>query len=293
MSDGQSPLAGRICLVAGASRGVGRGIAKALGEAGATVIVTGRSSEAGPRTDQRSETFEDAAREVEAAGGKGHPYRCDHTSEREVDGLVAWALRRFGRLDCVVDAVWGGNEGYDGERYPDGSSFGTPFWRRPVARLGESFEAGVYAQLLLARAVAPAMVQMRSGLIVTVSFDTEGGYLGDVFYDLAKAAANRLTLAMAQELKPFGVTALGLSPGHVLTERVRDAGLGSETTETPLYAGRAVAALAADAQVARHAGQVLHVADLAREYGFTDRDGSQPGRYLINNGQGGTDVAQG
>jgi len=293
VSDGQSPLAGRICLVAGASRGVGRGIAKALGEAGATVIVTGRSSEAGPRTDQRSETFEDAAREVEAAGGSGHPYRCDHTSEREVDGLVAWALRRFGRLDCVVDAVWGGNEGYDGERYPDGSSFGTPFWRRPVARLGESFEAGVYAQLLLARAVAPAMVQMRSGLIVTVSFDNEGGYLGDVFYDLAKAAANRLTLAMAEELKPFGVTALGLSPGHVLTERVRDAGLGNETTETPLYAGRAVAALAADAQVARHAGQVLHVADLAREYGFTDRDGSQPGRYLINNGQGGSDVAQG
>lgn len=287
------PLTGRICLVAGASRGVGRGIAKALGEAGATAIVTGRSSEAGPRTDQRSETFEDAAREVEAAGRKGHPYRCDHTSEREVDGLVAWALRRFGRLDCVVDAVWGGNEGYDGERYPDGSGFGTPFWRRPVARLGGSFETGVYAQLLLAKAVAPAMVQMRAGLIVNVSFDTAGGYLGDVFYDLAKAAANRLTLAMAQELKPFGVTVLGLSPGHVLTERVRDAGLGDQTTETPLYAGRAVAALAADAQVACHAGQVLHVADLAREYGFTDRDGSQPGRYFINNGQGGTDVAQG
>jgi NAD(P)-dependent dehydrogenase (short-subunit alcohol dehydrogenase family) len=128
------PLASKICLVAGASRGLGRGIAKALGEAGATVIVTGRSSEAGPRTDQRLETFEDTAREVEAAGGKGHPYRCDHINEREVDGLVSWSLRRFGRLDCVVDAVWGGNEGYDGERYPDGSQFGTAFWRRPVAR---------------------------------------------------------------------------------------------------------------------------------------------------------------
>jgi NAD(P)-dependent dehydrogenase (short-subunit alcohol dehydrogenase family) len=287
------PLADRICLVAGASRGVGRGIAKALGDAGATVIVTGRSSEAGPHTDQRPETFEDAAREVEAAGGKGHPYRCDHTSEREVDGLVSWALRRFGRLDCVVDAVWGGNEGYDGERYLDGSGYGTPFWRRPVGRLGESFEAGVYAQLLLTRAVAPAMVQMRSGLIVTVSFDTDGGYLGDVFYDLAKAAMNRMSFAMAQELAPFGVTSLGLSPGHVLTERVRDAGLAADTTETPLYAGRAVAALAADAQVARHAGRILHVADLARLYGFTDRDGSQPGRYVINDRQGGGDVAQG
>jgi NAD(P)-dependent dehydrogenase (short-subunit alcohol dehydrogenase family) len=227
------------------------------------------------------ETFEDTAREVEAAGGKGQPYRCDHTNEREVDQLVSWALRRFGRLDCVVDAVWGGNEGYDGERYPDGSAFGAPFWRRPVARLGESFESGVYAQLLLARAVAPAMVQMRQGLIVTVSFDTADGYLGDVFYDLAKTAMNRLSFAMAQELKPFGVTALALSPGHVLTERVRDAGMTEEATETPLYAGRAVAALAADPEVARHAGKVLHVADLARTYGFTDADGSQPERFTL------------
>ncbi len=293
MTTAQPSLSGRICLVAGASRGLGRGIARALGEAGATVIVTGRSSEAGPRTDQRSETFEDTAREVEAAGGKGYPYRCDHTSERDVDGLVAWALRRFGRLDCVVDAVWGGNEGYDGERYPDGSGFGTPFWRRPAARLGESFESGVYAQLLLARAVAPAMVQARSGLIVTLSFEMAGDYLGDVFYDLAQAAMNRLSFAMAQELEPFGVTALGLSPGHVLTERVRDAGLGDQTTETPLYAGRAVVALAGDPDVARHTGQVLHVADLARAYGFTDRNGSQPARYVITNEQGGGDVAQG
>ncbi len=282
MSEAPRPLAGKICLVAGASRGVGRGVARALGEAGATVIVTGRSSEAGPRTDNRTETFEDTAREVEAAGGKGCPYRCDHTQEREVDQLVSWCLRRFGRLDGVVDAVWGGNEGYDGERYPDGSAYGAPFWRRPVARLAQNFESGVYAQLLLARAVAPAMVQMRKGLIVTVSFDTTAGYLGDVVYDLAKDSMNRLTLAMGHELKPFGVTALGLSPGHVLTERVADAGLAAETTESPLYAGRAVAALLADPDVARHAGQVLHVADLARSYGFTDRDGAQPARFSMS-----------
>jgi len=270
VSEPERPLANRVCLVAGASRGLGRGIARALGEAGATVIVTGRSSEAGPRTDHRPETFEDTAREVDAAGGKGHPYRCDHTQEREVDQLVSWCLRRFGRLDGVVDAVWGGNEGYDGERYPDGSAFGAPFWRRPVARLGQSFESGV-----------PAMVQARKGLIVTVGFDTSAGYLGDVVYDLAQAAMNRLTLAMGQELKPFGVTALGLSPGRVATERVRDAGLATEAFETPAYAGRAVAALLADADVARHTGQVLSVADLARLYGFTDRNGSQPARYEI------------
>ncbi len=274
------PLADKVCLVAGASRGLGRGIARALGAAGATVVVTGRSSEAGPRTDNRSETFEDTAREVDLAGGRGHPYRCDHIVEREVDQLVSWALRRFGRIDVMVDAVWGGNEGYDGERYPDGSAFGATFWRRPVARLGQGFESGVYAQLLLARAVAPAMVSARSGLMVTVSYDTSA-YLGDVFYDAAKAAMNRMTLAMAHELKPYGVTALGLSPGHVLTERVRDAGMADETTETPLYAGRAVAALAADANVARHAGKVLHVADLAATYGFTDADGAQPARFEL------------
>jgi NAD(P)-dependent dehydrogenase (short-subunit alcohol dehydrogenase family) len=215
------------------------------------------------------------------AGGRGHPYRCDHTQEREVDQLISWSLRRFGRLDCVVDAVWGGNEGYDGQLYPDGSAYGTPFWRRPVARLGQNFESGVYAQLLLARAVAPAMVQRREGLIVTVGFDTAEAYLGDVVYDLAKAAMNRLTFAMGLELKPFGVTALGLSPGHVLTERVRDAGLAGETTETPLYAGRAVAALLADADVARHAGETLRVADLARLYGFTESDGTRPERFTI------------
>jgi NAD(P)-dependent dehydrogenase (short-subunit alcohol dehydrogenase family) len=268
-----------VCLVAGASRGVGRGIAQALGEAGATVVVTGRSSEAGPRTDGRSETFEDTAREVNTFGGRGHPYRCDHTSEREVDQLVSWMLRRFGRIDLAVDAVWGGNEGYDGIRYGDGSSWGTPFWRRPVARLGASFEAGVYAQLLLARAVVPAMVSAKRGLIITVGLDTDNGYLGDVFYDLGKTAMNRLTLAMAAELRPFGVTALGLAPGHVRTERVMDAGLGDTASESPLYAGRAVAALAADADVRRHGGQVLHVADLADTYGFTDRDGTRPPRF--------------
>ncbi len=274
-------LARRICLVAGASRGVGRGVARALGEAGATVIVTGRSSEAGPRTDARPEVIEDTAREVEAAGGRGVHYVCDHTKEREVDTMVSWALRRFGRIDVLVNAVWGGNEGFDGERHADGSRFGTPFWRRGPASLGHALETGLYAQYLTSRAVAPAMVSARQGLIVTISFDTAGGYLGDVVYDVAKAAMNRLSLAMGAELKPHGVTALALSPGFVRTERVVEAGQAEEATETPRYAGRAVAALAGDAEVARFAGQMLHAADLARLYHFTDDDGSQPERFTI------------
>jgi NAD(P)-dependent dehydrogenase (short-subunit alcohol dehydrogenase family) len=274
-----STLANRICLVAGASRGVGRGVARALGEAGATVIATARSSETGARTDGRSEVIEDTAREIDAAGGRGHHYICDHTREREVDTLVSWCLRRFGRIDLLVNAVWGGNEGFDGERHADGARFGTPFWRRNAASLGHALETGVYAQYLTSRAAAPAMVAARSGLIVTVSFDTAPGYLGDVVYDVAKAAMNRLSFAMASELGAHGVTALTLSPGFVRTERVHDAGMAGDATESPRYAGRAVAALAGDPDVARFAGQVLHAADLARQYHFTDDDGSQPARF--------------
>ncbi len=279
MTSPVTSLANRICLVAGASRGVGRGVARALGEAGATVIVTARSTEAGARTDQRSEVIEDTAREIDAAGGHGHHYVCDHTKEREVDTMVSWALRRFGRIDVLVNAVWGGNDGFDGTRHADGSQFGTPFWRRGPHTLGKALESGLYAQYLTSRAVAPAMVAAKKGLIVTISFDTGPGYLGDVVYDVAKASMNRLSLAMATELKPHGVTALALSPGFVRTERVIDAGQADEATETPRYAGRAVAALAADADIARHAGQILHAADLARLYHFTDDDGSQPPRF--------------
>ncbi len=274
-------LSGKVCLVAGASRGVGRGIARGLGEAGATVIVTARSSETGPRTEMRPEAVEDTAREVDAAGGQGHHYLCDHRSERAVDALVHWTLRRFGRIDVAVSSVWGGNEGYDGSRYPDGAEWGTPFWRRSAEPYGRFLEGGPHAALLLARAVAPPMVAARAGLIALVSFGTKEGYLGDLFYDTAKAATNRLALAFAEELRPHGVTALALSPGFVATERVRDLGQAERATESPLYAGRAVAALAADAAVARHAGHVLHAGDLARTYGFTDADGTRPERFRI------------
>lgn len=271
----------KVCIVTGASRGIGRGIATALGEIGASVIVTGRSSEAGPGTDGRRETIEDTARAVDAAGGTGLPYRCDHTNDREIDGLVAWTLRRFRRIDLLVHCVWGGNEGYDGRTYPDGSSYGTPFWRRPVGMVTRGLETGPYTALLTARAVAPVMTGAGGGLMVFLTYDDDGAYLGDIAYDLAKNSLNRLVLGMGQELAPHGVTALALSPGHVLTERVRDAGLAAHTTETPLYAGRAVAALLGDAQVGRFAGRVLHVAELAKSHSFTDLDGTQPARFRI------------
>lgn len=277
-------LASRVCLVAGASRGVGRGVARALGEAGATVIVTARSTETGQRTDGRAEVIEDTAREVDAAGGRGHHYICDHTKERDVDTLVSWCLRRFGRIDVLVNAVWGGNEGFDGTRHADGAQFGTPFWRRGSRSLGHALESGLYAQFLTSRAVTPAMVSAKKGLIDSISFDTGPGYLGDVVYDLAKTAMNRLSLAMAEELKPHGVSAMVVSPGFVRTERVVDAGMAADATETARYAGRAVAALAADPDVGRFSGQIVHAADMARLYHFTDDDGSQPSRFIPDRG---------
>lgn len=277
-------LASRVCLVAGASRGVGRGVARALGEAGAAVIVTARSTETGQRTDGRAEVIEDTAREVDAAGGRGHHYICDHTKERDVDTLVSWCLRRFGRIDVLVNAVWGGNEGFDGTRHADGAQFGTPFWRRGSRSLGHALESGLYAQFLTSRAVTPAMVSAKKGLIVSISFDTGPGYLGDVVYDLAKTAMNRLSLAMAEELKPHGVSAMVVSPGFVRTERVVDAGMAADATETARYAGRAVAALAADPDVGRFSGQIVHAADMARLYHFTDDDGSQPSRFIPDRG---------
>jgi NAD(P)-dependent dehydrogenase (short-subunit alcohol dehydrogenase family) len=279
MSDNYPPA--YLCIVAGASRGVGRGIARALGEIGATVIVTGRSIELSTRTDNRTETIEDTARLVDAAGGQGIPYRCDHTNEREVDTLISWALRRHGRIDVAVSSVWGGNEGYDGERYRDGSAWGTPFWRRPGAGFGVAMETGSYAAFLLAKAVAPTMVAARKGLLAFVSYDDGGAYLGDVFYDLGKASLNRLALACGTELKPHGVTAMAISPGHVRTERVMDAGIAEAGSESPLYAGRAIAALVRDKDMLRYAGTVQAAADLARHYAFTDEDGSQPERFRI------------
>jgi NAD(P)-dependent dehydrogenase (short-subunit alcohol dehydrogenase family) len=242
------PLGGRTCLVAGGSRGVGRGIALALGEAGARVIVTGRSSEAGAATDARPETIEETAREVSARGGEGLLFRCDHAEQREIDALMGYVRRVAPKLDLAVLNVFGGNDGFDGD-------------------------------LLTAQALAPFMVAARKGLIIVTTFDADGAYLGDAFHDLAMASTARLAFVMAKDLAPHKVTVLALSPGLVRTERVVAAGLGEEAKESPLYAGRVVARLAGDGGVARFAGQVLHVADLARLYEVQDVDGSQPARY--------------
>lgn len=276
---GPKPLAGRLCLVAGASRGVGRGVALALGEAGATVIATGRSTRFGYRTEGRQETVEDTVEDIDAAGGSAYPYVCDHTDTKALQELATWLLRRHGAPDVVVFAVWGGNEGFDGSRYADGSSWGAPFWQRGLEGLERALETGAYAYFATLRALVPLMAKRGTGLVVAIGFDGEGAFLGDAWYDLGKATIRRASEIAAHELAPAGITALHLSPGHVGTERVAEAGHG--TVETPVYTGRAVAALAADDDVARFSGQSLFVADLAGTYAFTDADGGRPERLRI------------
>jgi NAD(P)-dependent dehydrogenase (short-subunit alcohol dehydrogenase family) len=275
------PLAGRVCIVAGASRGVGRGIALALGEAGATVVCAARSSRFGARTEGRPETIEDVAEAVSEAGGEGLPYRCDCTDPKALHEFSAWVLRRLGPPHLLACSVWGGGEGFDGERHADGSPYGTPFFRRPLRGFEVALTTGPYALLATARAFVPLMLNAGAGLIVAIGFDAPEGAVEDGVDDLGWAGIRRAAGIVARDVQGLGLTAVHLSPGFVRTERVVAAGLADQATESPFYAGRAVAALAADPQVAAWHGRSLFVADLARHYGFTDADGSQPGRFEL------------
>lgn len=284
------PLQGKVAVVTGASRGAGRGVAIELGVAGATVYVTGRSTRAAPVStygsilaasdmDALPGTIEDTAEEVTAHGGRGVPVRCDHTRTEEVEALFTRVQRDEGRLDLLVNNAWGGHEVFDGV-------FEAPFWERPLAEWDAMFDRGVRNHLVASRSAAPLFVRQRHGLIVTTTFWDRDRYLkGNLLYDLAKSAMNRLTFAMAQELRPHGVASLAVSPGWMRTEFVLAGHKTDEAswrerpalarTESPRYLGRAVAALAADPAVLNKSGAVHRVADLAREYGFTDVDGRQ------------------
>jgi NAD(P)-dependent dehydrogenase (short-subunit alcohol dehydrogenase family) len=274
------PLAGRVCIVAGASRGVGRGIAQALGEAGATVICSARSTRFGYRTEGRPETVEDTAELVTEAGGRGQPYVCDHTDARALHDFAAWTLRRFGPPDLVAVSVWGGNEGFDGRAHADGTAFGTPFFRRPLTGVEVALRTGPLALVATARAFVPLMAQAGKGLLISVGFDAQGASLGDPVWDLGMNGILAAAGIVSREAAPVGVTALHLTPGFVRTERVIDAGMAEDATETPFYAGRAVVVLALDPDVRGKAGASLFVADLAVEYGFADADGTRPARFV-------------
>jgi NAD(P)-dependent dehydrogenase (short-subunit alcohol dehydrogenase family) len=286
----QRPLENFVAVVTGASRGAGRGIAVELAAAGATVYVTGRSTRERPATTyagilalsglpELPGTIDATADEAARHGGRAVAVRCDHTLEEDVAALFSRVQRDEGRIDLLVNNAWGGHEVFDGV-------FEAPFWEHPLAQWDAMFDRGVRNHLLASRHVAPMMVQQRRGLIVTTTFWDRDRYLrGNLLYDLAKATMNRLAFGMAEELRPHGVTSLAVSPGWMRTEFVLAGHKTDEEhwqerpalsrTESPRYLGRAVAALAADAGVSKKSGKVYRVADLAKEYGFTDVDGRQ------------------
>jgi NAD(P)-dependent dehydrogenase (short-subunit alcohol dehydrogenase family) len=277
-----------IALVTGASRGAGRAIAVELGTAGATVYVTGRSIRGGPTTDNVPGTVDDTAQAVSARGGRGIAVRCDHTVDTDVESLFDRIRSDHGRLDILVNNVWGGYENPDCRPLPM-----VPFWEQPLQQWDRMFDAGVRAHLTASRLAVPLMLPQRRGLIVSTTANLEPlGYLRNMFYDLSKSAVHRLVWAMAQEVREHHIASLAVAPGFMRTERIVEAfrRAGAEAAldgpggpkETPAYLARAVVALAADERVIEKTGQLLEVGALAREYGFTDLDGSQPAPFRIS-----------
>jgi len=276
-----------VALVTGASRGAGRGIALELGSAGATVYVTGRSAAGGPTTDGVPGTIDETAAEVTSRGGRGIAVRCDHTVDADVESLFARIRGDHGRLDLLVNNVWGGYEHSECKPLPM-----APFWEQSLHQWDGMFTAGVRAHLAASRLAVPLMLPQGRGLIVSTTANLAAlPYLPNIFYDLSKHTISRLVWAMAHELRDRGIAVLAVAPGFMRTERVTEAfrragaiaaldGPGGPK-ETPVYLGRAIAALAADPRALERSGQRLEDGTLAQEYGFTDADGTQPAPFRV------------
>ena len=285
----QKPLAGRVALVAGATRGAGRGIARALGDAGATVYCTGRSITGRPSPYGRPETINETAAMIKAAGGTAVALRVDHTSEKEVKALFRRILRAHKRLDIVVDSVAGED--------PLMGQYGF-VWQADLTTADAIFRQGLTSRIITAKHAALAMMPARRGLIVEITESDIIGGGGNPMSQAVKMAQKVLPLLWAAELAPHGVTAIAMTPGFLRSESMlqhlgvteetwRDAGKQDPNflqSESPLFVGRAVAALAADPKVQDRTGMLVSSWELAREYGFTDYDGRRPdwGRHAID-----------
>jgi len=277
------PLQGAVAVVAGATRGAGRGIARGLGEAGAVVYCTGRSVRGTPSPYNRPETIEETVEMIEGAGGEALALRLDHTVEPEVEALFARVRRDHGRLDVLVNAVAGEDPmlgGWD------------PFWKTDLSNALAVLRQTLLSHVITAKHGAPLMIERRRGLIVEVTESDAliGGGGGNVLNDLAKGGFKALAIRWAEELRPHRVAAIAITPGYLRSESMllhwgvtednwRDAGKKDPNfleSETPLFIGRAVAALAADPKVFARTGDVTSTWELARHYGFTDYDGRRP-----------------
>jgi NAD(P)-dependent dehydrogenase (short-subunit alcohol dehydrogenase family) len=251
-------LNGRVAVVTGGTYGVGRGVASALAQAGASVFVTGRSAEDGARVDSGVTTL-----------------RCDHRDDSAVAATFERVSHEAGAIDLLVNNVWGG---YENMIENGAFTWSKPFWEQPLWRWDAMFDAGVRAHYVASRHAAPSMVNAGRGLIVNISFWAAQKHIGNVAYGVSKAATDKLTADMATELRPHGVTVVSLYPGLVRTEKVMAASqwLDLTNSESPVFIGRVVAALATDPNVIRLSGSVQVAAQLALDYGVSDVDGKAP-----------------
>lgn len=293
MSDTTKPaLHGKIALVAGATRGAGRGIAVQLGAAGATVYVTGRTTRERRSEYDRPETIEDTADLVTAAGGTGIAVPTDHLVPEQVRTLAERIDAEQGRLDVLVNDIWGGERLF---------AFDKPVWEHDLDDGLRLLRLGVETHAITSHFLLPLLVRRPGGLVVEMTDGTaaynQANYRNSYFYDLVKNSVLRMAFVQAHELKPHGGTAVALTPGWLRSEMMLDNfGVAEENwrdaltqvphfciSESPAYVGRAVAALAEDSGLARWNGQSLSSGQLAQEYGFTDLDGSRPDcwRYLV------------
>lgn len=255
-------LHGQTAVVTGATQGVGRGIATALARSGANVFVTGRSLPATWESERIT------------------PLRCDHRVDAEVQAIFDQILSHGRPIDILVNNVWGGYE----RMVEEGAyTWPNPFWEQPLWRWDAMFDAGVRAHYHASQLAAPSMIAQHRGLIVNLSFWAARTHVANVAYGVSKAATDKLTADMAVELRPHEVTVVSLYPGLVRTERVMQAAgfLDLSNSESPEFIGRAVVALATDTKVLRHSGRVLVAAELARDYGFADIDGTTPRALTI------------
>ncbi|MGI9595189.1 MAG: SDR family oxidoreductase [Acidimicrobiales bacterium] len=274
-------LRGKIALVAGGTRGGGRAIAVELGAAGATVYVTGRTTEASSSPMERPETIEGTAALVDEAGGTGIAVRVDHSSGDEVGELMARISADHGRLDVLVNDVWGGDAMTEWEG---------PFWKNDLDRGLALLRQGIDTHVITSWHAGPLLTESDDGLVVEVTDGTSARYRGAFFYDLVKATVIRLAVGQAEEFRPDNVAVVAISPGFLRSEAMLDHfGVTEETwrdaiaedphfaySETPHYLGRAVAALAGDRDKMTLTGTATATWELFGRYGFTDLDGTQP-----------------
>lgn len=261
---------GRVALVTGASRGCGKGVALVLGEHGWTVYVTGRSVRGHPTTLDRPGTIDNTAGEVTGRGGTGIAVRCDHTVDTQVRAVFDRISAEQGRLDLLVNNAWSGYE-----ISPESS---LDFWEIAWRHWDLMFTGGLRAAAFASSLAAPMMVRAGSGLIVNITWVLDRPH-GHAFYEVVKNATNKLTEQMADDLRPHGVACVALSPGFMRLERMNLTPQEAAMTESAEFPGRAVAALAADPAVLARSGQVFTTPHLARQYGFTDIDGTQQSTF--------------